>query len=97
VTVLVEIFLSDLDVHLCPMFLKAEIGVFFEPPRRDLTLTNATEYRIGRRILRGIGFVRRSLSESCQVIRQYFSTDAQRLHQQRREINSHFPGLVERS
>jgi hypothetical protein len=81
VTVLVKIFLSDLDVHLCPMFLKAEIGVFLEPPRGDLTLTDATEYRIGRRVLRGIGFIRRSLGESCQVVRQYFSTDPQRLHQ----------------
>jgi hypothetical protein len=39
-----EVFLRHLNIHLSPVLLETQVGVFFKPPRGYLAFTDAAEY-----------------------------------------------------
>jgi hypothetical protein len=67
-----QAFLCHLNIHLGPMFLQTQIGVFLKPPSRDLAFANAAEDRWRRLLLFGV--IKSALSKLSQIARQNFST-----------------------
>jgi hypothetical protein len=43
VSVFIQIFLRNLNVHLSPVFLQTQFGMLLKPPRRNLAFTYSAE------------------------------------------------------
>lgn len=54
-SMLVEIFLGKLDLHLCSMFLETQLGVFLKPPGGNLAFADSTQYWSGCNGFVGVG------------------------------------------
>jgi hypothetical protein len=88
--VLIEVFLSELNIHFSSMFLKTQVRVFLKPPRSDLAFANSAEDRRWGGVFRRIRFCGGSFSELREVVGQHFSANAQGLDQQGWQIYRHF-------
>lgn len=86
VPVIRQVFVGYLYLHLRLVFLQAKLGVFLEPPRRDLTFAYSAEdgqwWRVVARIVRSF------FGQLGEVVCEHLCADAERLDQEVGQVDA---------